>query len=201
MRSESVESTVFHVESNDTDTFSIFHDQVNGKVFDEEVGVVSQRLSVEGVQHGVSSSVSGGSTSVGLSTLSVVERLTTEGSLVDLSLLCSGKGKTEMLELNDGSRSLSTHVVDSILVSQPVGTLDSVVHVPPPVIFGHVTQCGIDTTLSCYSVRSRGEQLGDTGGVKTGLCETESGSKTRSTSSYDDGIVLVVNDWVPLGSI
>jgi hypothetical protein len=34
--------------------------------------------------------------------------------------------------------SLTAHVVDGILVTKPVGTLDSVIHVPPPVILCHV---------------------------------------------------------------
>lgn len=47
---EAVEGTVFHVECNDTDTFAVLHDQVEGKVFDEEVGVMSERLAIEGME-------------------------------------------------------------------------------------------------------------------------------------------------------
>lgn len=42
---------------------------------------------------------------------------------------------------------LAGHVVDRILVSQPVSTLHRVVEVPAPVILTHVTKCSIDTTL------------------------------------------------------
>lgn len=39
---ESVEGTVLHVQSNNTDALAILHDEIKGKVLDEEVGVVAQ---------------------------------------------------------------------------------------------------------------------------------------------------------------
>ena len=75
------------------------HDEIESKVLDEKVGVVSERLSVQGVEDGVAGSVSGGSTSVSLSALSKVERLSTESSLVDLALLGSRERDTVVLQL------------------------------------------------------------------------------------------------------
>lgn len=46
-----------------------------------------------------------------------------------------------------GCRSLFCHVVDGILVSQPVGSFHCVVEMPPPVIILHVSQSCIDPTL------------------------------------------------------
>ena len=79
---ESVDGTVLLVVSNDTLALAVLHDQVGGEVLDEVVGVVAERLSVEGVKKGVSGSVSGGAASVGLTTLAVLLGLSTEGSLV-----------------------------------------------------------------------------------------------------------------------
>lgn len=39
---ETVKSTVLHIQGDDTNTLSILHDKVEGKVFDEEVGVMSE---------------------------------------------------------------------------------------------------------------------------------------------------------------
>jgi ribosomal protein S6E (S10) len=94
-----MERSVFHVERDHTDTLAVLHEQIERKVFDEKVGVVSEGLSVQSVQDGVTCSISGGGTSVGLSTLAVLEGLTTERSLVDLSFLGSGEGNTVVLEL------------------------------------------------------------------------------------------------------
>lgn len=43
--------------------------------------------------------------------------------------------------------SLLSHVVDGVLVSQPVGALHGVVEVPPPVVLLHVSQRGVDPAL------------------------------------------------------
>lgn len=145
--SESVEGAVFLVIGHDTDTFAfVVHDEIKSEVLDEEVGVVTKRLlvsrttlvrskmcsqfdtyTVEGVKESVTSSVGGSSTSVGLTTLAELERLTTEGTLVDLALVGSGEWQTKVLKLDDGSWCLSAHVLNGIGISQPVSTLDGVV--------------------------------------------------------------------------
>lgn len=50
VRTESVQSTIFHVEGNYADTLAILHYEIERKVFDEKVGIVTQRLAIEGVQ-------------------------------------------------------------------------------------------------------------------------------------------------------
>lgn len=97
-----------------------------------------------------------------------------------------------MLELDNGGGSLTGHVVNGILVTEPVGTLDSVIHVPSPVVLVHVAEGGIDATLSSDSVASSGKKLRDTGRIETGLGETEGSTETGTTGTNDNGIVLVV---------
>lgn len=55
-----------------------------------------------------------------------------------------------------------------------------------------LSKSSIDTTLSGDGVGSGREEFGDTGSVETGLGETESRTKTGTTSTYDNGIVLVI---------
>ena len=118
----------------------------------------------------MASSVSHTAASVGLTSLAILVGLPTKGSLVDLTLGGSAEGHAIVLQLNDSSRSFSGHVVNGILaimlwsvafllarqfsylVSQPVRALDSVIHVPPPVIRLHVAKSSIDATLSCHCV-------------------------------------------------
>jgi len=65
VRPESVKGSVLHVQGENSDTLSLGgHEEIKSEVLDEEVGVVLERLSVEGVQHGVSSSIGGGGASV-----------------------------------------------------------------------------------------------------------------------------------------
>ena len=89
---------------------------------------------------------------------------------------------------------------------------------PPPVVLVHarvvvsllhalqahsrlyvLSERGIDTTLRGYSVRTGREELGDTGSVEASLSETEGRTQTSSSSTNDDGIVLVIDDGVLAG--
>lgn len=51
--------------------------------------------------------------------------------------------------------------VEQHLVAKPVGALDSVISVPPPVILAHVPQRSIDAALCCNCVAAGREQLCD----------------------------------------
>lgn len=70
---EAVEGAVLHVESNDTNTLAILHDEIKSKVFNEEVGIVLEGLTVESVEDGVTGTVSSSGASVGLTTLAVLQ--------------------------------------------------------------------------------------------------------------------------------
>lgn len=79
---ESVEGTVFLVVGKDTTALTILHDEVKSEELDEVVGVVAQRLAIEGVQKSVAGSVSGSAAAVSLTTLAVVAGLATKSTLV-----------------------------------------------------------------------------------------------------------------------
>lgn len=98
--------------------------------------------------------------------------------------------------LDDGLWGLSCHVVDGILVTQPVGAFDGVVHVPSPVIGLHVAEGGVDATLSCYGVRSSGKELGDHRRVEALLHQAECGTKAGTTGADDDRIKGVIGYFV-----
>ena len=97
---ETVEGSVFHVQGNDTDTFTVLHDEVEGKVFNEEVGIMLKRLSVECVQNGVSCSVCCSSATVGLAAFSKLEGLATKRPLVDLAITSTRERHAEVLQLH-----------------------------------------------------------------------------------------------------
>src|SRR3569623_164133 len=50
----------------------------------------------------------------------------------------------EVLELVHHPRRHPAHVLDGVLVPEPVGALDRVVHVPQPVVLAHVAERGPD---------------------------------------------------------
>lgn len=126
--------------------------------------------------------------------------------------------------LHYSCRSLLCHVVNSILVSQPIRSLHGVIKMPPPVILLHVPQCCIDPTLwatfifnnsvkrttlqiilfvkkvllylCSNSVRPGGEELCDTGSVEASLWQAKSCPESCSSSSYHYSVKLMIYNWV-----
>lgn len=151
--------------------FTVLHDQIGGKVLDKVVGVVAKRLSVECVEESMAGSVRCSTASVSLATLAEFLTLSTKGSLVTLRLSVSMKQQVRgvrflhlaifgtrewtsiVLEFVDTSWCLSGHVVNRVLVSEPIRTLDGVVHVPSPVILVHavVTESASLLSYGCFS--------------------------------------------------
>ena len=82
--------------------------------------------------------------------------------------------------------------MDSILVTEPVGALDGVVHVPSPVILVHVAERSVDAALSSDRVTSRGEELRNTRSVEPGLGKAESSAKTGTTGADNESIEFMV---------
>jgi hypothetical protein len=99
MGAEAMEGTILHVQSDDTNALAVLHDEVERKVLNEEVGVVAKTLAVERVKKSMARPVRRCGATVGLAALAVLQRLTTEGALVDFTLLRAGEGETEVLEL------------------------------------------------------------------------------------------------------
>eukprot|EP00964_Phaeocystis_antarctica_P063294 scaffold37967_cov57-Phaeocystis_antarctica.AAC.4 len=194
---EAVQRAVLHVERHHADALAVaVHDEVEREVLDEELRVVAHRLPVERVQDRVPRPVRRARAPIGLASLTKVERLAAEGPLVDLALVRAREGHAVVLELDDGARRLLAHVVDRVLVAQPVAALDRVVHVPPPIVLGHVAERGVDAPLRGDRVRARREQLGDARRLEAKLSESERGAQTRTASAHYDSVVIVVGDFI-----
>lgn len=82
---ETMKCSVFQTERNHSSAFSILHQQVQGKVLDEVVAIVAQRLAVERVQQRVAGSVRHAAASVSLAAFAELQRLTTKSALIDLA--------------------------------------------------------------------------------------------------------------------
>jgi hypothetical protein len=107
---EAVECTVFHAERNDSSTLTILHDQIQHKVFNEEFCVVSKRLAVKSVEEGMTGAISGRSTAVCLTAFAIIQRLTTNGTLVYLSIFGTGEWNTITFELETDIGGTNRHV-------------------------------------------------------------------------------------------
>jgi len=90
----------------------------------------------------MASSISGSCTTVCLTPFAVFERLPTKGTLIDFSFLCTRKGNAvvlklkkeninavtyvslDQIDLDHSARRLPTHIVNCVLVTKPVRTLN-----------------------------------------------------------------------------
>jgi hypothetical protein len=169
---ETMNGSILKAQSHHTHTLVSVHDQIQGVVLNEVGGVVGKGATVQGVKHGVTSTIGSSSSTISLTTLTIVLGLSTKGTLINLSVLTTREGKTIGFQLTYSTRSFTTHVVNSILVTKPIGTLHSIIEMPTPIILMldiikrkkqsyHVTKSSIDTTLSSNSMRTRREQLGN----------------------------------------
>ena len=197
VRAEAVQRAILLTHGKDaTADPVVIHDEVQREILHEEHGVVTQGLTVQGVEHRVPSAVSDRCAAVGLPALAKVQGLAAEGTLIDFALLGARKGHAVCLELQDGLGRLLAHVFDSILVPKPVCTLDGVIEVPPPVVLGHVCQRRIDSALRSHRVRARGEELADARHIEAVLCEADSRTKTCASRTNNHRIVRVVHNVV-----
>ena len=145
-------SSISHIVSHYTSAMISFHNEIKCKIFNKENTIITQSSTKEGMQHTMTGSISYCAASIGLSSFSPIDRLTTESSLVNFSFSGSGKWHTVGFKLKNSGRCFTSHVLNSILITKPITTLDGVIEMPSPVVLVHVAQSGVDTTLGCYGM-------------------------------------------------
>ena len=134
------------------------HDQIEGEIFDEEFRLMAQALLIERMQDRVAGAVGGGA-GAERNALAVIGCHAAEGALIDAAILGAREGHAVMLELDDRLRRHLAHIFDGVLVAEPVGALDRVVHVPAPIVIAHIAECGGHAALRGDGVTARREQL------------------------------------------
>ena len=96
---DTVDRSIFHVQGNHTDTLAIVvHKKIEAEVLNEVGGIKGERSTIESVQHGVPRTIRSRSTAVGLPSLSELKRLSSKGTLVDLTVFGTTERHTELLE-------------------------------------------------------------------------------------------------------
>mmetsp|Transcript_27816 Transcript_27816/g.68381 ORF Transcript_27816/g.68381 Transcript_27816/m.68381 type:complete len:665 (+) Transcript_27816:128-2122(+) len=200
VRAEAVDGAVLHAQRHDAHALALVHDEVQRKVLHKELRVVLERLPVQRVQHGVPRAVRRARAPVRLPALAEVQRLPAERALVDLAVVRAREGQPVVLQLDHRLGGLAAHVLDGVLVPQPVRALDGVVRVPAPVVLAHVAQRGVDAALRRHRVRPRGKQLGDARSLEAVLRQADGGAQAGAARAHHHGVILVVDDCVARGA-
>ena len=173
----------------------IVHDQVDGEIFDEELGRMPQRLPVHRVQHGVAGAVGGGAGAL-RGALAVMRGHAAERALVDLAVLAARERQAPMFQLVHRLRRVAAQIFDRVLVAEPVGALDGVVHVPAPVVLAHIAERGGDAALRRDGMGAGREHLGDAGGAQARFAAADHGAQPGAAGADDDDVIGMILDRV-----
>src|SRR5262245_47588904 len=136
----------------------------------------------------------GGGTGALRGALAVMRGHAAEGALIDLAVLTPRERQTPMFQLVDRLRRAAAHVFDRVLIAEPVGTLDGVVHVPAPVVLAHIAERGGDAALRRDRVRAGRKHLGDAGGLESRLAAADHGAQAGPAGADHDHVVAVIFD-------
>jgi hypothetical protein len=85
--------------------------------------------------------------------LAEVRRVAAERTLIERAVVVAVERHPEMLKLVDHFGCALAHEFDCVLIAQPIGALDRVVHVPQPRVLGHVAERCADAALSRDGMR------------------------------------------------
>jgi hypothetical protein len=174
-------------------TAVVVHDQIDGEIFDEKLGLMAQRLAIHGVQHGVAGAVGGGAGAL-RGALAVMRGHAAERTLIDLAVFTARERQAPMFEFVHRLRRGAAHIFDGVLVAEPVGALDGVVHVPAPVVLAHIAQRRRDAALRRHGMRAGRKHFGDAGGAQARFAAADDGAQSRAAGADDDDVVGVVFD-------
>src|SRR5690606_34076525 len=106
-------------------------------------------------------------------TLAVKSGHAAERPLIDLAVLGPREGHAVVLELVDRGRRFAAEIFDRVLVAEPIGALDGVVHVPTPVILAHIAERSSDAALGGNRVAACREHFRNAGGLQSRLARAE----------------------------
>ena len=193
---KAVQASFDQVVGNDADDPpGVVGHQVDGKEFDEELRLVLERLLVQRMQHGMTGTVGGGA---GALRRRLVVRLVlaAERALVDLAVLGARERHARVLEFDHRRDGVLAHVLDGVLVAQPVRALDRVVEVVAPVVVHHVAERGVDAALRRHGVRAGGEDLGQARHRHVLGGHAEGGTQAGAAGTDDHHIEAMVGEGV-----
>src|SRR6476659_8643690 len=101
--------------------------------------------------------------SAGYRMFAEVAHVSTERPLIDFSIFGSREGHPRMFQFEDGGDGLPAHIFDGILVAEPVGPFDRVVHMPLPIVFAEIAETGCNAALGCNRMTACRKHLCDAG--------------------------------------
>ena len=200
LRAEAVDRAVIQTHRHHADAslhpVDIGHDQIECKIFDEEVRGILQALLVQRVKHGVASAVGCGASTLHRRAIAHVLHVPAERPLVDRAIGIAAERNACVLQFVNRLRGFAHEIFDCVLIAQPIRPLDGVIHVPLPVIGRVVAEAGRDPALSGNRVRARGEHLGNVRGAQARFGCARGCAQARAPGANNHHVIGMVNNLV-----
>ena len=132
--------------------------------------------------------------------LAVLDSLAAKGTLIDPAIVGAGERHAVMFQLQHRRHRLPAHILDGVLVAEPVRALHRVVHMKTPVVaVAHVSQRGRHATLRRHGMTASRKHLRHAGRRQPRRCHSQRRSQPGATGTDDHHVVAVVNDVVRPG--
>ena len=193
---EAVDAAILHAQRDHAPANAALHDEIEREILHEEIRIIAQALLIQRVQDGVAGAVGGGGGALNRRAFAHILHMATKGALINGSVGVARKGHPGMFKFINSGGGFAHHILNCILIAEPVTALDGIEHMPCPMIRRIVAKARRNTTLSSDSMAACWEDFGDTGGLETRLCAAHRGAQARSARADDDRVIGVINDLV-----
>ena len=158
--------------------------------------LVLQTLLIERVQNGMAGAVGGGAGTT-RHRLAIVKRMTAKGTLIDLAFLGPREGNAVVFQLDNRRDGIATHIFDRILVAEPVGPLDGVIHVILPVVaLAHIVERSANAALRRNGVGTRWENLGNAGRTQARRRHAKGGAQPGTAGADNNHIIMMIRNFI-----
>ena len=125
----------FHVHRRHAQHFTLgITNQIQRLPFDEKLRVDFDVALIHRMQHRMSRAIGGGAGTTHRF-FAKVRHMTAKRSLINPSVIQAIKGHAVMLKLDHAFVGVAYHVLNRVLVAQPIRTFDRVIHMPMPMVF------------------------------------------------------------------
>ena len=151
-----------------------------------------ERLPVQCVQHGVAGAVCRRAGALSGRALAEIGRHASKGPLIDFAIFGARKRHAVVLKLINSIRGVTAEIFDGVLVAEPVGAFDGVVHMPTPIVGAHVAERRRHAALRRDRVRARWKNFGNAGRLEPGFSGTKRGAQASASCAHDHYVIGVV---------
>jgi len=150
-----------------------------------------EALTIQRVQHRMARAVSGGTGALHRRALAKFGGMAAKRTLVNLAFFGARKRHPVMLQLIDRLGRLTRQIFHCVGITEPVGALDRIIHMPLPAIGAHIAErCG-NTALCCYRMGTCGKHLGHTSRAQPLLGHAQRGAQPGTPGADNHHIIVV----------